>query len=114
MLEYQLSLEGLKGVILEAYGAGNAPTDSRFLRALEKTVEKGIPIVDITQCTSGGVEMGKYETSEQLHKLGVIDGKDITTESAVTKLMYLLTRNISYEQMQSAFEESLRGEITVK
>lgn len=104
--------KGLKGVILETYGSGNAPTDKWFINLLKKAIAKGIYIVNVTQCAGGKVIMGKYETSIALQKLGIISGYDITTESALAKFMYLLGENIPKNNFKSIFETQLRGEIT--
>ena len=107
-----LASKGLRGVVLETYGSGNAPTDEWFVNLLKKAVAKGIYIVNVTQCAGGKVIMGKYETSVTLEKLGIISGNDITTESALAKLMYLLGENIPKNKFKSIFETQLRGEIT--
>jgi len=106
-----LNSEDLKGVVLETYGAGNAPTEEWFLQLLQTAISKGLQIVNVTQCAIGSVSMGQYETSTTMKKLGIISGKDITTEAAITKLMYLLAQNISHNDFKIAFETSLRGEM---
>ncbi|WP_100844962.1 asparaginase [Flavobacterium sp. 5] len=108
-----LSISDLKGIIIETYGAGNAPTEDWFLDLIKKTINKGLYIVNVTQCSGGSVDMGKYETSTVLKNLGVVSGKDITTEAAITKLMYLLGHNIPQEDFKTVFETSLRGEISL-
>ncbi|HHC80902.1 MAG TPA: asparaginase [Flavobacteriia bacterium] len=105
-------IHGLKGVILETYGSGNAPTEKWFLTLLKKALRKGICIVDVTQCIGGSVMLGQYETSIELQKIGLISGKDITTESAVAKLMYLLGEKIPNSEFKSVFEKPLRGEMS--
>ena len=112
VLESIFKSEGLKGVILETYGAGNCSTEPWFLDLLRETTKKGIHIVNVTQCSGGSVIMGRYETSENLKRIGLISGKDITTEAALVKMMYLLGQNISPNLFKTIFETSLRGEMT--
>ena len=104
--------EGLKGIVLETYGAGNATTESWFIDILRSTIRKGIPVVNVTQCSGGSVSMGQYQTSSQLKDIGLISGKDITTEAAIAKMMYLLPKGLANRDFRRRFEQNLRGEIT--
>lgn len=111
VLNSVLNIPGLKGVVLETYGAGNAPTEAWLINGLKKAIASGIHIVNVTQCSGGSVAMGRYETSMQLEELQLINGKEITTEAAIAKLMYLLGSNVSHKMFKTVFETSLRGEI---
>ena len=106
-----LNIPNLKGIILETYGAGNASTEDWFIKLLKKAINKGLHIINVTQCSAGSVSMGQYETSTSLKEIGVISGKDITTEAAITKLMYLLGQKIAPNEFKKIFETSLRGEM---
>ena len=107
-----LEIPSIKGVVLETYGSGNASTNSGFIELLKEAILRGIYIVNVTQCISGSVIFGQYETSVQLKEIGIINGNDITTESAVAKLMYMLGENISRNEFKTIFENPLRGEMS--
>lgn len=112
VLESILSIKNLKGVVLETYGSGNAPSENWFINLIKQAIEKNIRVVNVTQCLGGNVNQGHYETSVALKKIGVVSGKDITTEAAVAKLMYLLNENFSLFEFTNYFETSIRGEIS--
>ena len=107
-----LGIEGLKAIVLESYGTGNTHTDPSFIAALEEAIDKGLFILNITQCKGGAVEHGKYQTSIALEKAGVVSGLDMTLEAAVTKLMFLLGQEYSGVELKAAVQSSLRGELS--
>ena len=113
MLRAMLSAEGLQGVVLETYGAGNAPTNDWFLQLMRQTVERGVTVLNVTQCDSGSVEMQLYETGQQLRAAGVISGYDITTEAAITKLMYVMGKNLTPNYRHELMARPVKGEFTL-
>ena len=108
-----LNTTGIKAVIIETFGAGNASTEEWFITALKNAIDKGVVIYNVTQCSEGTVIQGKYETSSALKRIGVISGYDITFESAVAKLMYILGEKLTPSKSKQLLESNLRGEISL-
>lgn len=104
---------GLKAIVLETYGSGNAPQKEWLLGLLKEAYDTGIIVVNVTQCCAGTVEMGRYETGLQLINAGVVCGHDITTESALAKLMFLLGCGLSPEIIREKMVQPLSGEMTI-
>jgi L-asparaginase len=109
-----LNISNLKGVVLETYGSGNAPNKPWFLNLISKAIQSKIKVVNVTQCSGGSVILGHYDTSVGLKAIGVVSGIDITTESAIAKLMYLLSEDLTDKNFKNYFQKSLRGEISEK
>ena len=107
-----LNTGNLRGLVLETYGAGNAPTTEWFLKLLREALAKGLVILNVSQCDEGNVNQGLYETSRYLEEMGIIGGADITTEAAITKLMFVLGLNLSSEETKTLLKQNLRGEIS--
>jgi L-asparaginase len=113
VVESAFDIPGLRALILETFGAGNAPEEDWFVGCVDQAIRRGIVVLNVTQCKAGSVEMGMYETSRRLAEAGVIGGHDITIEAAVTKLMYLLGVSNDREWICRQLAISLRGEMTV-
>jgi L-asparaginase len=113
-VESVFATKNLRAVVLESYGAGNAPSYPWLVNIFKDAANKGIIIVNVTQCNTGSVEMGRYKTSVHLLDAGVISGYDITTESAVTKLMFLLGHYKDSEMVKNEMGRSFCGEVTLE
>lgn len=111
-LEAILSIEGLRGVVLECYGSGNAPTADWFVDTIARAVARGVVVLNITQCAAGQVDMNLYETGRRLLGAGVIGGSDMTYEAAMTKMMTLLGRDLGPLELKKCLKMPLCGEFT--
>lgn len=106
------NIKNIQAIVLETFGAGNATLEPWFFEWMRDTMDKGILLVNTTQCIEGSVEQGKYETGAGFKKLGVLNGGDMTCEAAVTKLMFLLGKNADKIDISTSFLASIRGERT--
>jgi L-asparaginase len=108
-----ISQKQLKGIVIETYGAGNAPNEPWLQESLKKAIDNSLIVLNVTQCNSGKVDQKKYETGSHLEKVGVIGGGDLTTEAAITKLMLLLgDSSLDRQDVVRQLKQNLRGEMS--
>lgn len=111
MIRHAFNTPDLKGVVLKTYGAGNAPTDPEFINTIREAVDHGLVIVNVSQCDNGMVDPLRYQTGSVLYGAGVIPGHDLTSEAAITKLMFLFGQNYPIERVKELVEIPLVGEM---
>lgn len=104
-------VEKVKAVVLETFGSGNVPNQKDFFELIKRYIQAGGIVINVTQCFSGAVDQGKYANSSMLNTLGVISAKDMTTEAAITKIMFLLGNSKSVESIKEDFYRNIVGEV---
>lgn len=112
VVESVVNTDSLRGLVIETFGAGNAPTQKWFTDILIQVKKKNIFVVNVSQCNAGSVKLGLYDTSRAFLEQGVISGKDITTEAAITKMMFLLGQNLSNKEIKYYLTNNLAGEMS--
>jgi L-asparaginase len=112
MVKSIINIKGLRGIVMETFGSGNTMNHEWFLTLLSKANKKGIILFNVSQCIGGKVLQGRYETSTKLSQLGVLSGSDITTEAAMTKMMFLLGANLSLDEVKTKLVSPLKGEMS--
>ena len=111
-VKHMFNTPGIKGVVMKTFGAGNGPTEQWFIDAVKEAVDRGMVIVNITQCSNGSVMPRRYQAGRELSQCGLVAGHDITSEAAITKLMYLFGTGMSKEEVIEAMDRPLRGELS--
>jgi len=113
VIDAVLNMEGLRGVVLETFGSGNAPTAYWVVERIKDAVQRGLVVLNVTQCHAGKVDMDAYATGVALKQEGVISGFDSTTEAAVTKMFFALGQSDSSDKVKELLQSNLRGEISI-
>lgn len=112
VVRHMLDAPELRGIVMRSFGSGNAPQKPWLMRLLKDATQRGVTVVNISQCVAGFVKMGRYDTGFQLQDAGVVSGGDSTVESAITKLMFLQAHYKDVRAIRSLMERSICGEIT--
>ncbi len=112
LVKARLSNPALRGVVLESYGSGNFPTSPWLVAAMQEATERGVLLLNISQCSGGAISQGRYATSSQLNRIGVVSGRDLTTEAAITKMMFVLGQSENSHQNRQLLEQVLCGEMS--
>ena len=112
-LSHLLHTPNIKGIVLKTYGAGNSPSEPWFTELISEATNRGIVILNVTQCVNGGVNDTLYETGNCLSKAGVVSGHDITTEAAITKMMYLFGLGLAPETVKKYLRSTICGEVSI-
>ena len=112
LLRHMLAAPGIKGIVLRTYGTGNAPTSPWFIEAIREVINRGVIVLNVTQCVNGGVNT-RYLAGDMLAAAGVISGYDLTFEAAITKMMFLFGLGISPAEVKKQLCMSLAGEMTL-
>ena len=113
ILRYQLNTPGIRGIVLRTFGAGNGPTKRWFVDAIREAVERGVVIVNVTQCVNGGVQASRYMGGDYLLSAGVVSGYDLTFEAAITKMMYLFGLGLEPDEVRQRLDVPICGEMSI-
>lgn len=113
IVRHVIDVPEIRSIVMRSFGSGNAPKNPWMTRLLRNISERGVVVVNISQCVAGFVEMSRYDAGYQLKDLGVVSGRDSTVEAAVTKLMYLQARYADSHVIRNLMSRSIAGEITV-
>jgi len=111
-LRHTLATPGIKGVVMRTYGAGNCPTAPWFIEAIREALDRGIVILNVTQCVNGSVRANRYVSGDTLTSMGVVSGHDITFEAAITKMMHLFGQKLRPDEVRFRLTIPLAGEMT--